>query len=293
MARSTALHAPNAVRHDRSRLWARRVLLRVHHAGHHRHDPTADDSHYYVPRGDGRVACAAPRHHGTRATRYRRAAGALARRGSRRRVVRASRIAGGIRPASGNPLFHHRASHRRQLRQSARHARGTATPRDCRGDWRGARVVERPRPAPRARRVDCDGDLPRRVGGRSHYVSRTCQSARRVAQRIGQGNAAARAPHRGHASRVGTRQCRDARSHRRSTLERERHPRQPRHRRQHPPVGSRSASANVRAAAGDPHVLRFSFDRRRPLPHRRTLPPGAPLAARIECRVAPHPHVYQ
>src|SRR2546430_2536647 len=86
---------------------------------------------------------------------------------------------------------------------------------------------------------------------------------------------------------------RTARPHRRGPAARAGHPGQPADRRQWPPGGPRPAPPDVRAAAGDPHLLRFRLGGRRPLLDRRAVPPGAPLAARAERGFAPHPDVHQ
>src|SRR5438552_2023593 len=103
----------------------------------------------------------------------------------------------------------------------------------------------------------------------------------------------ARLPHRGDAAGLGAGQRRDARPHRRGPAHRAGHPSQPADDRQRPTVGPRPAAPDVRAAAGDPHLLRLRLGGRRPLLDRWAVPPGAPLAARAELGFAPHPDLHQ
>src|SRR5438034_976443 len=92
---------------------------------------------------------------------------------------------------------------------------------------------------------------------------------------------------------LGAGQRRDARPHRRGRADRAGHPGQPADHRQRPTVGPRPAPPDVRAAAGDPHLLRLRLGGRRPLLDRWAVPPGAALAARAELGFAPHPDVHQ
>src|SRR5947207_774020 len=88
------------------------------------------------------------------------------------------------------------------------------------------------------------------------------------------------ASHHGDATGLVAGQRRDARPHRRGPAHRAGHPVQPADHRQRPTVGPRPAPPDVRAAAGDPHLLRLRLGGRRPLLDRWAVPPGAPLAAR-------------
>src|SRR5947207_690349 len=96
-----------------------------------------------------------------------------------------------------------------------------------------------------------------------------------------------------HLAGLGAGQRRDPRPDRRGPAYRAGHPGQPADHRQRPTVGPRPAPPDVRAAAGDPHLLRLRLGRRRPLLDRWAVPPGAPLAARAELGFAPHPDVHQ
>ena len=67
--------------------------------------------------------------------------------------------------------------------------------------------------------------------------------------------------------------------------------REPRDDRQRAAVGPRAAAPDLRAAPGDPHVLRLRLGRRRPLPASTAqLPPGPALGARAELGVAADAH---
>ena len=72
-----------------------------------------------------------------------------------------------------------------------------------------------------------------------------------------------------------------------------RHPRQRADHRERAALGSRPAAADLRPAAGDPHLLRLRLGGRRPLLDRREVPAGAALAAGAQRRVAADPDLHQ
>ena len=72
-----------------------------------------------------------------------------------------------------------------------------------------------------------------------------------------------------------------------------RHPGQRADHRERAALGSRSAAADLRPAAGDPDLLRLRLGGRRPLLDRRQVPPGAALAPGAQRRVAADPDLHQ
>src|SRR2546430_6473084 len=128
-----------------------------------------------------------------------------------------------------------------------------------------------PQHTPRARA------LLRRVAPRRCPLPHDRSEAGRGAERAGEGNPAARLPHRGDAAGLGAGQRRDARAHGRGPAHRAGHPGQPADHRPRPAVGPRPAAPDVRAAAGDPYLLRLRLGGRRPLLDPRAVPPGGPL----------------
>ena len=99
--------------------------------------------------------------------------------------------------------------------------------------------------------------------------------------------------HRRHPPGVGARQRGDPRAERRRRSDAGRHPGQRADHRKRPALGPGPAAADLRAAPGDPHLLRLRLGGRRPLLDRREVPPGAALATGDQCGVAPDPDVHQ
>src|SRR5438552_2535216 len=92
---------------------------------------------------------------------------------------------------------------------------------------------------------------------------------------------------------LGPRQRAGARPLGRGAARRARHPGESPHHRQRAVVGSRPPAADVRAAPGNPHLLRLRVGGRRPLRCRRPLPPGDAVTARAQFGVVADAHLHQ
>src|SRR5207248_3423467 len=198
-------------------------------------------------------------------------------------------VAGVLRPASGTVVLHHRAARRSELLRSPRRTHGPAGRGAGRAGGRRTGPVGSQEPALGPQRAARARALLRRVAARRRPLPGAGPETDRGAERAGEGDAAARLPYHGDATGLGAGQRRDARSHGRGPAHRAGHPGQPADHRQRPAVGPRPAAPDVRAAAGDPYLLRLRLGGRRPLLDRPAVPPGAPLAPRAELGLAPPP----
>jgi hypothetical protein len=189
-------------------------------------------------------------------------------------VTAAQHLAGA---AAGAAVLHHRAAGGRQLQRPERHAAGDARLR--RGGAAGGRrapVLRRAPPVARGAIIAVASFAVVSLLARGAYpgaVQRLVVAPDGAHAR----GAVPPAPHRGSRARVGAgRTWRAARSPAPSAS-RWTTSRQHRHRRERAAVGPRAAAPDVRAAPGDPDLLRLRFGRRRPLLDRRPLPAGAAL----------------
>ena len=99
--------------------------------------------------------------------------------------------------------------------------------------------------------------------------------------------------HRIHAPGLRARPLRGARVLRRRGPEPRRHSRQRRHHAQRPAVGPQAAAHHLRAAPGNPHLLRLRARGQRPLLDQWRLSPGLALAARARHLQPAQPHLDQ
>src|SRR5205807_2202374 len=135
-------------------------------------------------------------------------------------ALRADSVAAVLRPASGTAVLHHRAARGGKLRRSPRGAHRPAARRARGRGGRRAGPVGSQEPASGPRHRARGRALPRRVAAGSRSLSDDSPETDRGAERVGEGNAAARLPHRGDAAGLGAGQRRDARPHRRGRADR-------------------------------------------------------------------------
>ena len=284
---------PDAIRDQGSGLFARHRILCLHAARSLHRDRVADHARRPQPFPGRSPLLVARRHRaGPPAARDRADRGpALGHPAGGAVPPHRPPAVGGGDPQS--PLFNHRPTDRRQLHRPARPAAGTAN----HGGARGPRRCRRPdrRPAAAAGPLRTPGDRGLRGCGlrRPRPLPPGDAELRRGADRADPRDALPPASHRRHPPGVGAGQRGDPRAGRRGRSHAGRHPGQRPDHRECAALGPGPAAADLRAAPGDPHLLRFRLRGRRPLLDRREIPAGPALAAGAQRRVAADPDLHQ